>query len=162
MKLALKCCMVSEIRWKRKRLTRYSPLDEVMRRPRALRKSNYTKVIIIIIIIIVVVIIWQNFHGHIYLNSFSLTECETFDFLSMINNVMPCVVTFVRTKWSGWWCERHETKRWRFDQLGVLCRRARGSHGFAKKCRWCLLHRRFTGVATQSQQRWHRWICIRE
>ena len=38
--MALKRCMVIEMRWKRKRLARSSPLDELMRRPRALRKST--------------------------------------------------------------------------------------------------------------------------
>jgi len=34
------CCMVKEMRWKRKRLSCSLPLDELMRRQRALRKST--------------------------------------------------------------------------------------------------------------------------
>jgi len=38
--MALQRCMVIEMRWKRKRLSRSSPLNELMRRPRTLRKST--------------------------------------------------------------------------------------------------------------------------
>jgi len=39
-RMALKRCMMREFGWKRKRLSRSSPLEEAMRRLRALRKST--------------------------------------------------------------------------------------------------------------------------